>query len=279
MAAALLLTTHAWAQIPEPGFETWSAAGPFLAPNGWGVSPGVTRSPDAYAGSWALQCKVDTFTNPFTSTLDTVAGTAYTGAMLTTPPAPGSLFGGFGFTGLPDSLTGYYKFQGAPGDSMLITAYASYWDTTTHSRQVLTQAMFTTGVTTATYQRFSVPFATFAFTHLPDTAFVQVSAANPQLPYHMGTSAWVDALNISLIPDAVNNVQAAGFRIYPNPFANKITIEGSNVTKATLFNILGQQVAESHTGTIDATNLPAGRYIVRLHATDGSVTTQQLIKQ
>lgn len=276
--AVLLFAAKAFGQIPEPGFENWSAAGPFMAPNGWGVSPGVVKSPDAYAGSWALQCKVDTFTNPFTSTLDTVAGTAYTGTMLTAPPAPGSLYGGFAFIGVLDSFIGYYKFQGAPGDSTVIMAYTSHWDAATSTRQIVQQATFSTGLASTNYQRFSVPFSAMT-TAGADTAFVQVMAANPQHPFHMGTSVWVDAIEFRIQPDAVNRVQAAAFGVYPNPVTDRLYITGGSVKKASLFNMAGQMVAESANSYIDAGNVPPGVYLAHIEAADGSVVVKQLVKQ
>ncbi len=279
LAAVLLFTATAYGQIPEPGFENWSASGPFMAPNGWAVSPGVVKSPDAYAGSWALQCKVDTFTNPFTSTLDTIAGTAYTGAMLMSPPAPGSLYGGFAFIGVLDSFVGYYKFQGAPGDSTVIMAYTSHWDAATSTRQIVQQATFSTGQASATYQRFSVPFSAMTSVGGMDTAFVQVMAANPQRPLHMGTSVWVDAIEFRLLPDAVNDVQPATFNVYPNPFSGNIIIAGGNVKKAGLLNMMGRVVAETTTNTLDAAGVPPGMYFARIEAADGTVTVKQLVKQ
>src|SRR5262249_20573161 len=86
--ACLLLSGNAFCQsIPNSSFETWATSGPFFAPTSWAVSPGVKQSGQAHSGSWAIQCTVDTFTNPFTSSLDTAAGTAYSGAMLMGPPS------------------------------------------------------------------------------------------------------------------------------------------------------------------------------------------------
>jgi hypothetical protein len=279
--AVLLFTAKAFGQtIPEPGFETWVASGPFTAPNGWSVTPGVVKSPDAHSGSWALQCKVDTFTNPMTSTLDTVPAMAYTGAAIMGPPTPGASFGGYAYSGwMADSMIGYFKFQGAPGDSMVVLGYFSYWDTVTHSRQIIKQGIFSTDQQTTIYQRFAVPVTLLGSFHNCDTAFVQVMSVNPQHPYHMGTTVLVDDISFFTFPDAVNSVQAAAFGVYPNPVSDRIYIKGENVKKATLLNMAGQVLAESTSAYIDVANVPTGMYLARIEAKDGSVTVKQLIKQ
>ncbi len=280
-AAVLLFTANAFGQtIPEPGFETWVSSGPFTAPSGWVVTPGVIKSPDAHSGSWALQCKVDTFTNPITSTLDTVPAMAYTGAAMIGPPTLGASFGGYAYSGwMADSMIGYYKFQGAPGDSMMVVGYFSYWDTVTHHRQIIKQGVFSTDQQSATYQRFAVPVSLLGSYHNCDTAFVQVMAVNPQHPYHMGTTVLVDDLSFFTFPDAVNNVQADAFKVYPNPFSGRIVISGENVKKASLLNIAGQVVAHSATGELDAAGVPPGVYFVRIEAMDGSIAVKQMVKQ
>lgn len=276
--AVLLYSASAFAQtIPEPGFETWSTGGPFQAPSGWAVSPGVIKSPDAHSGSWALQCTVDTFTNPITSTLDTVPAMAYTGAATMGPPPPGGNFGGYAYVGpMADSFIGYYKFQGMGGDSMVITAYFSYWDTITHHRSIIKQGRFSTGASASTYTRFSVPVDLLGTWHMPDTAFVQVTAANPQQPFHMGTSVIVDDVSFFTFPDAVAAVSKASVNIYPNPFEDHLTVDGVTVKRVSMLNAIGQVVAESSNRDLYTGSLPAGIYIVNITTSDGQLVTQKI---
>ena len=277
----LFMATKAIAQpIPNAGFETWAASGPFMAPTGWAVSPGVIQSNDAHSGSWALQCKVDTFTNPATSTLDTIPANAYTGAATMGPPPMGTSFGGYAFVYMPDSLTGYYKYQNAPNDSFTIIAEICHWDTTTHSRQTIKRGIFSSGVTTATYTRFGIPLQYVGPFAMPDTAFIQVIACNPQAPKHMGTSVWVDDLAFYTYPDAVENINTtAGLVVYPVPFSDKLNIGGVGIKKVSIINILGQTVLETSETTFNTTDLISGNYFADIQTTSGDRVVRQIIKK
>lgn len=281
LSACLLMGACSFAQyIPNAGFETWAPSGPFLAPTDWAVSPGVIQSSDAHSGSWALQCRVDTFTNPFTSTLDTIPATAYTGAATMTPPAPGTSFGGYQLTAFPDSLIGYYKYQNMANDTFSIIVQMSRWDTTTHSRLIMRQGRFSSGTSVGTYTRFAMRLENMFVVGVPDTAFIQVLACNPQAPKHIGTSIWVDDLSFFTFPDAVNNVPSSSVMVvYPNPFTDAIHINGLNVQKVEVINMFGQIVATTTNTQVNTADLSAGIYFVTITTTNGNKSVKQVVKQ
>ena len=213
--AALCISAPLFAQtIPNNGFETWAAAGPFMAPTGWAVSPGVRQSNQAHSGSWAVQCTVDTITNPATSTLDTVVGNVYSGAMTMGPPVPGTNLNGYAFTSRPDSITGFYKYHAMGPDTMIITVTLSKWNTATNFRDIVGKAVFVNGINDSVYKRFSTPLQ-YGSALAPDTCVIQITAANPQAPKHMGTSAWADDLAFTNHSTAAGNEvgQASTFSV------------------------------------------------------------------
>ena len=68
--------------------------------------------------------------------------------------------------------------------------------------------------------------------------------------------------------------------IYPNPTNNVINIQTQeSITAMTVFNIVGQKVAENRGMTsIAMDTLPAGNYIVKVTLTNGTVTTHKITK-
>ena len=283
IAVACLLATTTKAQtIPNAGFETWSTLGPFLYPDGWEPGPGLHRSTTTHSGTYALQCVVDTFTNPMTSMLDTVVPNAYTGAPVMGPPPMGSSFGGYAFTSRPDSLTGFYQFQTTAGDSFRIQVTLSHWDSTTHSRVSLAQGVFSSNVVATSYTRFSFPLQ-YTGSGLPDTCLIQILPANPMAPRHKGTSLLVDDLAFAKAQTAVGDVSAYNYlSVYPNPLTDEIhvTLQGNQTLESiTISDLSGRVLVSGKINEINTRLLPPATYLVAIKTTDGVVRTTKIVKE
>ena len=284
LAAGILSTVSAAGQtIPNPGFEIWATAGPFLSPSGWAGGPGIRQSTNAHSGTYALQNVVDTFTNPATLTLDTVVAMAYTGAATMGPPVMGSAFGGYAFTSRPDSLTGFYESFTAAADSFTIVAELTHWNATSVSRDVIGVARFSSNVNTPSYQRFSLPFQ-YMTSATPDTAFIGIMPANPQLPKTMGSSVWVDDLAFVTNATAVDQVNRATGAItaYPSPFSNELNISTTGnepITQALLYDLQGRIIARSGSSSLSTAALPQGVYMLSVVTTNGLTHTQIVVKK
>ena len=76
---------------------------------------------------------------------------------------------------------------------------------------------------------------------------------------------------------------AAETKLYPNPTSGQFTVEGVNVSKVVVYNLVGQKVFETENGErrtenyIDATNWNKGIYLVNIISQDGAVETKKLI--
>lgn len=73
---------------------------------------------------------------------------------------------------------------------------------------------------------------------------------------------------------------SAETRIYPNPATSNITIEGANVAKVEIYNLVGQKVFEQQGNkvvNIDASNWNKGLYLVNITNENGSVETKKLV--
>ena len=69
------------------------------------------------------------------------------------------------------------------------------------------------------------------------------------------------------------------FVIYPNPTTGQFTVEGANVAKVEVYNLVGQKVheAEGQVVNIDATDWHKGIYLVNIIEENGAVVTKKLV--
>ena len=68
--------------------------------------------------------------------------------------------------------------------------------------------------------------------------------------------------------------------IYPNPTNDRFTVEGANVAKVEVYNLVGQKVCEqqgSKVVNIDATNWHKGIYLVNIIEQNDAVVTKKLV--
>ena len=72
---------------------------------------------------------------------------------------------------------------------------------------------------------------------------------------------------------------SAEAKLYPNPTTGQFTVEGANVAKVEVYNLVGQKVhdAEGKIVNIDATNWNKGIYLVNIIEQDGAVVTKKLV--
>lgn len=72
---------------------------------------------------------------------------------------------------------------------------------------------------------------------------------------------------------------SAETKLYPNPTTGQFTVEGANVAKVEVFNLVGQKVyeAEGQSVSIDATDWNKGIYLVNIVERNGAVNTKKLV--
>ena len=72
---------------------------------------------------------------------------------------------------------------------------------------------------------------------------------------------------------------SAEAKLYPNPTTGQFTVEGANVDKVEVYNLVGQMVheAEGQTINIDAANWNKGIYLVNIKEQNGAVVTKKLV--
>ena len=73
---------------------------------------------------------------------------------------------------------------------------------------------------------------------------------------------------------------SAEAKLYPNPTTGQFTVEGANVAKVEVYNLVGQKVCEqqgSKVVNINATNWNKGLYFVNIIEENGTVVTKKLV--
>ena len=87
--------------------------------------------------------------------------------------------------------------------------------------------------------------------------------------------------NVSINEDILNVTElSAEAKLYPNPTTGQFTVEGANVEKVEVYNLVGQKVCEqqgSKVLNIDAGSWHKGIYLVNIIEQNGAVTTKKLV--
>jgi hypothetical protein len=263
---------RAQAPIPNGDFEDWNGN----TPTGWLVD-------DTTVGSFSF--------NPITQTSDAHSGSsALAGSVVSIEGfaqlAPVAITGsasvhGFPYTDHPNSFTGYYKFNPAGGDSIIISCVFE------KSGTGIGAGGFSTRVAASGYTAFAVPIY-WSTSDAPDTSIVSISVVTAQTgTASVGSAIEVDDLAYSnqIVGGGGNAVapsEASSFELqqnYPNPLTN---VNSTNITYSlnepgyttlTVYDINGRTVATpaqevqsagNHLATLDCSQLPAGVYTYRL---------------
>ena len=68
-------------------------------------------------------------------------------------------------------------------------------------------------------------------------------------------------------------------KLYPNPTTGQFTVEGANVAKVEVFNLVGQKIhhSEGRVVNIDASGWNKGIYLVNIIEQNGAVMTKKLV--
>jgi hypothetical protein len=180
-----VITTHLYAQqLPNAGFENWnrktiSEPVGFFTSNVM-VSTGsgsVTKVTDAYHGSSAV--KLETLV----SGKDTVQGMLVIGM-----PGEGGINGGVPFSGIPDSISGYAKFNILPQDTaFFIIAFKK-------NGNYISQAMTIFTGSQAGYKRFSIP-TYLNSSNIPDSLVAIITSSRMDPPRKAGSTLTIDSIS------------------------------------------------------------------------------------
>jgi hypothetical protein len=152
---ALAIPLSGLAQIPNPGFETWTGTTTLL-PTGWitnnipPIAVPITRSTTAHTGTYSIQGAV----------------VSYAGLVSWAP----SLNSFFPYTQRSGSLTGYYRLTSVAHDSLFVIVWMYKGSLSTY----IALGNFFTDVSTSQWTKFTAPLQSFS-SATPDTAWIEIT--------------------------------------------------------------------------------------------------------
>ena len=264
----ILVFTISWqlfSQIPNAGFEQWSAGNPgdWFCSNLPPFGTPVTQISPGYSGTWAVRGEV--ITNTLGDTM---------------PPllTSGLSAQGFPITTRYNELNGFYKFSPMGGDLLLIGVLMYKSNISVGSGVALISAG------TSTFTQFTVPI-NYSPSGTPDRCVIQFAISNSQPVFHPGSYFILDDLSFSVStrieeePLAEIPGEFELFQNYPNPFNPATNIRYGipqvSFVNIEVYNSLGQKVAElvneqkaagEYEVAFDASQLPGGVYFYQIHA-------------
>ncbi len=272
----LISYSFSFAQVPNGGFETWTAGSPdgWLTNNVPGIVTPVTQSSSSHSGSSAAKGEV----------------VDYLGSII--PPILFStdLSGrGFPITARYNSMKVYLRYSPAGGDSIYFYVGVSL------NGEVIGAGIYATGALLNNYTEINIPIE-YAVSGTPDTAIIAIVIDGPnEEDPHVGSEFYVDDITLSEAVVGVddNHNLPASFNLqqnFPNPFNPSTSIsyqipERSYVTLK-VYDILGNEVAELVNGTkeagihsvkFDAASLPSGVYIYSIKAGNYTSTKKMML--
>jgi hypothetical protein len=300
LLAAVSLTATAFAQIPNPSFETWttnvSGASSHHDATSWGdlnnttgslsttytCDSGTVGAPD---GSAYVKLTTKSITIPLSPTPIIVPGVVVTGTINVNVATMAYNFtGGFANSTRPASLTGKMQHMPSGADHGRFYTILTKWNTATSSRDTVALSDTTLTGMAMSWTAFTFPL-TYKKGFFPDSAFILLSssAATPVA----GSYLYADNLAFfgtvaGVVP--VSNATSAAF-VYPNPASGLVTVyyqshTGTDIglhlcdlTGKTVRSLTVNTVRGENNILVDIKGLSQGIYILKI--VDESGTTEK----
>ncbi len=287
--SAALISASAFAQIPNNGFENWTAVGSYSVPNSWGTMNNTTTLSGIYTAT------VGTPGSPGSSYLkltsktigaSVVNGIAVSGRLDSMTMQPIS---GFPCTLQPVSFTGKWQHMIYGSSQGSISVLLTKWNSTTLQRDVVATANQTLSGMAMSWANFTINF-NYVSSTVPDSCIIvlKASGANPTNNDYL----WVDNLAFTGSVVGIKTIDnyVSSISVYPNPSTENITVT-LNIKQAShvqlqLIDLTGKLIKDINAGeikgeyknTINTTGITKGIYFLKVIA-DDAVDIKKIIVQ
>lgn len=272
------ITAHAQ-EIPNASFETWVSGEPVdwntTNQNILGTQFDVVNKESSNPQSGLYSARLEVLTkNIFLIGPVTVPGVLTLSQIsIDVFQATFNISGGYPFTGMPQQLAGYLKYQPVGTDTCYYGFALSKWNNGT--RDTIGFAADTVSGTIANWTPFQLPISYDIWAE-PDTLSILFLCTNVNdQVVHTGTKMWVDNLSFIYGTVGIEGISfGKDYRIYADASTRQLIIDTHFETprklNIQLFNMAGQIVAarkkEMATGRewLDTGHLTPGTYILRI---------------
>lgn len=272
------ITAHAQ-EIPNASFETWVSGEPVdwntTNQNILGTQFDVVNKESSNPQSGLYSARLEVLTkNIFLIGPVTVPGVLTLSQIsIDVFQATFNISGGYPFTGMPQQLAGYLKYQPVGTDTCYYGFALSKWNNGT--RDTIGFAADTVSGTIANWTPFQLPISYDIWAE-PDTLSILFLCTNVNdQVVHTGTKMWVDNLSFIYGTVGIEGITfGKDYRIYADASTRQLIIDTHFETprklNIQLFNMAGQIVAarkkEMATGRewLDTGHLTPGTYILRI---------------
>lgn len=273
--AATTISVTAFAQIPNSGFENWTAVGTYSVPDGWGTLNNTTTLAGVYTVTKATPGSPGASYMKITSkTIATsvVGGIAVSGVIDSMTMMPKS---GFAYNMRPANFTGKWQHMiyGSSQGSIQVTL--TRWDTGMNMRMPVASGNVTLSGMAMAWANFTIPL-TYTDGNNPDSCII-VMKASGSTPTN-NDYLWVDNLGFSGTVTGIQNQESllSNVSVFPNPSAELINVnlnlKSEQKVSLELIDMLGKLIAVKDLGTlqgdskqsINVSGITKGTYVVRV---------------
>ncbi len=284
LGMSILLSTTAFGQIPNPGFESWTNMGAYANPDGWDNADSLGSFASTYTceqGSPGFSGNHYLKLTSKNTIAGVIAGIAMSGKIDFTTFLPKS---GYAFSGgRPVSLNGVWQYAPASStDTGSVTLLFTKWTGT--SRDSVGFIYYKLPGSVTSWTPFSLPI-TYLNSETPDTAVIYF-ASSTATTADAGSYLYIDTLSFSNTGVGITGVQNSHsvISVYPNPgkavFCINISSGIDEYVSVTITNMLGETVKKmtmttNKNGTLHIDS-PAGLYFINA-ITDHGQWSEKLV--
>lgn len=292
---ALSLGYVANAQIPNAGFENWTAhtasSGNYDTPDDWGnadtlgtitlAGVGYTcekGTPGAVGSSYIkLTSKASSV-----SAIGVVPGIAVSGKISFSMTGTPSISSGFPITTRPANLTGQWQYTPGAGDQGSISVLLTKRNVAASKTDTISYTEYQLAGTVSSWTAFSIPL-TYQHGDAPDSGRILLLSGKISGGTAGSTLSVDDLAFTGSVPNGVVNVNniTPSIEIYPNPATGYANISYESVTAGNVHisvtNLSGSTVTEvdfkksrgANTFPIDISKIASGIYFVKMSDENG----------
>jgi hypothetical protein len=268
--AAAFISSAAFAQIPNGGFETWMAMTGYDMPTGWDQLNAM-KGTSAPVGTYYMQLVSKTVTG-----MGVMPGIACSGLLDMSSMTNIKPKSGYPSTVRPVSLTGSWQYMAYGADQGHISVLLSKWNIAMNKRDTISYTNHMLSGMAMSWATFTIPLI-YMTGAVPDSALILLSASGAT-PVN-NSYLYVDNLAFTgTVPTGVITIQnaPATTSIFPNPALNSATVvytsSTSNEVNISVADINGRTVLGMNDNAIKGENkfiintsgLSKGMYLVRI---------------